>query len=243
MISDALATPPESAGPTGPTTHILVRVWLPDRPGALGLVASRIGSVGGDIVGVDVLESGDGVAVDEFAVELQDVALLELMAREIEQVEGASIEEFRVVGTFPDARTDALESAARLCEAGSVDDLHKTLLEHVRREFLADWTALLLDDRIRTTGDHLPSADLLHALAAGTAASPLVADGTTGPDDLAVAELPGHGATLMVGRDGRPFRRRERVQLLALTRIADRAWTLLAPPVAAQMSEPTNRSS
>ena len=38
---------------------MLVRVWLPDRPGALGLVASRIGSVGADIVGVDVVERGD----------------------------------------------------------------------------------------------------------------------------------------------------------------------------------------
>ena len=31
-----------------------MRVWLPDRPGALGLVASRIGAIGGDIVGIDV---------------------------------------------------------------------------------------------------------------------------------------------------------------------------------------------
>jgi len=38
-----------------PATHVLVRVWLPDRPGALGLVASRIGAVDGDIVGIDVL--------------------------------------------------------------------------------------------------------------------------------------------------------------------------------------------
>ena len=36
-----------------------------------------------------------------------------------------------------------------------------------------------------------------------------------------------HGATLMVGRDGHPFRRRERAQLIALAGIADRAWTLL----------------
>src|SRR5437870_468376 len=119
------------------TAHVLVRVWLPDRPGALGLVASRIGSVGGDIVGVDVLERGDGVAVDEFAVELDQLALLELMAREIEQVDGASIEEFRVVRTFPDPRLDALESAARLCEAPSVPALRETLLEHLRCEFLA----------------------------------------------------------------------------------------------------------
>lgn len=29
----------------------VVRVWMPDRPGALGQVASRIGAVGGDVVG------------------------------------------------------------------------------------------------------------------------------------------------------------------------------------------------
>jgi hypothetical protein len=69
---------------------------------------------------------------------------------------------------------------------------------------------------------------MLTALAAGTSASPKVADGTTGPEDLAVARLPGHEATLLVGREGHPFRRRERFQLLALTRIADRSWSLLA---------------
>ena len=39
--------------------NFVVRVWLPDRPGALGLVASRIGAIGGDIVGVDVLERSE----------------------------------------------------------------------------------------------------------------------------------------------------------------------------------------
>jgi len=213
---------------TDPTTHVLVRVWLPDRPGALGLVASRIGSVGGDIVGIDVLERGEGVAVDEFAVELTDLDLLELMAREIEQVDGASVEEFRVVRTFPDPRVDALESAAVLCETQSVPELHEVLLAHTLRELLADWTALLHeDDVIGACGDRRPTPELLRALAAGTAASPLVADGTTGPEDLAVAALPLHDATLLVGREGRPFRRRERVQLLSLVRIADRTWALL----------------
>ena len=36
----------------------VVRVWVPDRPGALGAVASRIGAVRGDLVGVDILERG-----------------------------------------------------------------------------------------------------------------------------------------------------------------------------------------
>ena len=34
----------------------VVRIWLPDRPGALGAVASRIGAVRGDLIGVDILE-------------------------------------------------------------------------------------------------------------------------------------------------------------------------------------------
>ncbi len=37
-------------GPTAWTTFV-VRVWLPDRPGALGQVASRIGAVHGDVIG------------------------------------------------------------------------------------------------------------------------------------------------------------------------------------------------
>jgi hypothetical protein len=68
---------------------------------------------------------------------------------------------------------------------------------------------------------------VLEALDSGTAASPLVAGGTTGPDDLAVATLGTRGVTLLVGRDGHPFRRRERAQLLALAGIADRAWVML----------------
>jgi hypothetical protein len=209
--------------------HVLVRVWLPDRPGALGLVASRVGAVDGDIVGIDVLERGETVAVDEFAVELADVDLLELMVREIEEVDGVSVEEVRVVGTFPDPRLDALESAADLCAAGSVAELHDGLVGQTCREFLASWSALL--DRseavVARVGATPPPDQMLRALAAGTAASPLVADGTTGPDDLAVARLDGHQSTLLVGRDGHPFRRRERAQLRAVAHIADRTWTLL----------------
>jgi hypothetical protein len=209
-------------------THVLVRVWLPDRPGALGLVAARIGSVGGDIVGVDVLERSEGIAVDEFAVVLPNLDVLELLAREIEQVDGTSVEQFRVVGAFPDTRLDALESAAVLTEASSIEALAGTLVGHLRREFLADWCVLLVDGTVAAqSGDRAPTVEFLSALAAGTAASPKVADGTTGPEDLMVAQLPAHEATVLTGRGGQTFRRRERVQLLALARIADRAWTLL----------------
>ena len=45
----------------------VVRVWVPDRPGALGAIASRIGAVRGDLIGVDILERGGGRAIDELA--------------------------------------------------------------------------------------------------------------------------------------------------------------------------------
>ena len=76
----------------------VVRIALPDRPGALGLVASRIGAVGGDIVAINILEREDGRAVDEFVVEIgQD--LIELLQSEIHEVDGVSILEIRAADT------------------------------------------------------------------------------------------------------------------------------------------------
>jgi hypothetical protein len=208
--------------------HVLVRIWLPDRPGALGLVASRIGSVRGDIVGVDVLERGTDIAVDEFAVNLPDADLVPTLVREVEEVDGVSVEEVRVVNHFPDARLDALESAAALCATTSVEKLHAVLVSQTRREFLADWTALVNGASVLARdGDDLPSGEVLEALVTGTSASTLVSGGVTGPDDLAVASFARHDAALLLGRAGHPLRRRERAQLLALVRIADRAWELL----------------
>ena len=200
----------------------VVRVWLPDRPGALGLVASRIGAIGGDIVGVDVLERSEHVAVDEFAVMLPDGDLVKLLVREIEEVDGASVEECRAVERFPDARLDALESVEQLCAARTTDELLQQLVAAVRDEFAADWTTVARGtERLACAGGEVPAGSVLEALAAGTAASPAVAAGDAGPDDLAIAPLPAHGAVLMVGRGGYPFRRRERRQLLAIARIAE----------------------
>jgi hypothetical protein len=194
----------------------------------LGLVASRIGAVRGDIVGVDVLEQGTDVAVDEFAVDLPDVDLVPTLVREVEEVDSVSIEEVRVVSHFPDARLDALASAAALCAATTVEELHEVLVSQTRREFLANWSALVNGSRVLArAGDDAPSGEVLEALVAGTSASTLVSDGVTGPDDLAVASFAGHDAALLLGRAGHPLRRRERGQLLALVGIADRAWELL----------------
>lgn len=193
---------------------VLVRVWLPDRPGALGLVASRIGAVRGDIVGIDVLERGDGLVIDEFAVRLSDPEVLSVLVREVDEVDGVAVEEVRFVDHFPDPRLDALDSATALCEATTPEALAEHLVALVRAEFVADWSALAQGGRsIAQAGD-----------APDPPAAPAVGDERP---DHASSALPRHDAVLHLGRDGHPFRDRERAQLAALARVADRVWQLL----------------
>jgi ACT domain-containing protein len=76
----------------------VVRIALPDRPGALGLVASRIGAVGGDIVAINILEREDGRVVDEFVVEIGQ-ELIDLLQSEIHEVDGVAVLEIRAADT------------------------------------------------------------------------------------------------------------------------------------------------
>lgn len=209
---------PESSG----ELRIVVRVSIPDRPGALGLVASRIGALGADIVGIDVLERTPTVAVDEFAILLPRGDLETLLVREIEQVDGASVEECREVGEFPDARTDALVSAERLCTAPDRAFLLQELADDLREEFAADWTAVLRAGRlIARSGTSVP--DESEVIAAGRSAPDLMtaSAGPVAPADLAAAPIPGIDALLVTSRSGHPFRVRELRQLLALASITD----------------------
>ena len=68
---------------------------------------------------------------------------LDLLVREIEEVDGASVEEVRIVDHFPDPRLDALESAQHAVRGGVVEALHRSPRRaRPAREFLADWSAL-----------------------------------------------------------------------------------------------------
>ncbi len=76
------------------SVHVVVAVSLPDRPGALGAVASRIGAVGGDIADVVVASRSRGFADDVFHVDLPIAAdgldLVGLVLDEISQVDGVT---------------------------------------------------------------------------------------------------------------------------------------------------------
>lgn len=204
-------------------TYVL-RIWLPDRPGALGQVASRIGAVRGEIVGIDILERGAGRAIDELAVELPDGSLTDLLVAEVQQVDGVDVEEIRpVADALHDPRLDALETAAILVGAQDADELAEATVVHARRVIGAAWAAMVNLDQGEVVAEagEIPPVPWLLAFVAGSQASARVTAGESGADDLVWSPLPASGLALVLGRDGHAFRARERRQVAALARIAD----------------------
>lgn len=212
----------------------VVRVWVPDRPGALGAVASRIGAVRGDLVGVDILERGAGRAIDELVVDLPQASLLNLMVSEMNEVDGVDVEDVRQVPAPADPRLDALETAAYLVERQGPTELLEALVAHAVRDFEADWAAVVdpsAPKPLASTGATPPEA-WLFAFVRGAHAS-VVPDGVgaASPSDVAWADMSVACLVAVLGRDGRPFRTRERRQLSALVRIADNRWVELVAGV------------
>ncbi|MDT7806017.1 MAG: hypothetical protein QOI78_9450 [Actinomycetota bacterium] len=73
----------------------LIRVLLPDSPGTLGAVATALGTVGADILSVDVVERGTGLAVDDLVVELPSGRLPDALITAAESVEGVEVDAVR----------------------------------------------------------------------------------------------------------------------------------------------------
>lgn len=201
-----------------------MRVWLPDRAGALGQVASGIGSVGGEIVGIDILERGAGRAIDELAVELPEGCTAAHLLAGIRSVDGVDIEDLRRVdGITHDPRADALETAAIIVGATDRAGLLESVVVHGRRVLGGEWAAVLRigDGEVLATDGEAPGSVWLRAFVAGSRSSAQVASGASGPEDIVWSPLPGAGLALVVGRSSTPYRARERREVAALARIAD----------------------
>jgi hypothetical protein len=205
----------------------VIRMWLPDRPGALGQVASRIGAVRGDVVGIDILERDGGQAVDELVVELPDGEHLELLVDEVRQVDGVAVEEVRpIADALHDPRLDALEAAAQLVGADDVEGLLSAVVVHARRVVGARWVAVVdIEDRgdgVLAADDAAPSAAWLEAYLAGSRAAEGVTRGRgRHASDVVWAPMANAGLALVLGREGMPYRSRERCQVAALARVVD----------------------
>ena len=199
---------------------LVVRVWLPDRPGALGQVASRIGAVHGDVTAIDILERGGGRVIDELVVSLPATTSDDLLAKEIAAVDGVSVEHIRPVDSErPDSATAILTLAARLAGVTSPARL-AALIDGLVVAVDADWAVALRGGELIHHRGNPPESGWLLAFLEGSehldAAHPSVPLG-----DMVWARLPRSGIVIAAGRAGRPVHERERSRVGLLAVIAD----------------------
>jgi hypothetical protein len=217
----------------------LVRIELPDRPGALGAVASRIGAVRGDVISIEIIRRQDGRALDEFVLELADAELVPLLLSEIAEVDGvAVVTVYPVAAGVTDQRLDAYETATAILGERAPHGVLSALAARTRHELDASWVAVIdgEDHMVIASSGQPPAAPWLSAHIRATTRPP------AGPDDLGTPGVPGgdpggdiawvHLAawdlTLVVGRPAWPFGVRDRSRLRSLARLADARWVDLS---------------
>ena len=212
----------------------VLRVWLPDRPGALGAVASRIGAVKGDVVGIEILETGEGQAVDELVVQLPDATLVDLLVSEVRQVDGVQVEEVRSVGPEGhDPRRATLETAGKLVEACDRRALLEVARDVAPRSLSAAWVAVmdLESGPLLVGGERAPSQSWLAAFVHGSSTAAALQESGRGADlggnDVIWSTMPDVGLAVVAGRDNIAWRTRERHELDALARIVALRWAEL----------------
>jgi hypothetical protein len=211
----------------------VLRVWLPDRPGALGAVASRIGAVRGDVVGIEILEIGSGQAVDELVVQLPNATLVDLLVSEVRQVDGVHVEEVRPLGPEGhDPRRATLETAAMLVEASDRAGILKVACEQAPRSLSAAWVAVVDLEAGATlaAGERAPSQEWLAAFVHGASTAASLGGADAGSSDVVWAPVAGVGLGIVAGRDRIAWRERERGELEALARIVALRWAELPDP-------------
>ena len=209
---------------------VLLRVWVPDRPGALGAVASRVGAVGGDVIGIDILERGAGRAIDELWVELTSTDQIPLLIAEVGEVDGVDVEDCRVVNT--PRRSPALfsfQGALGLLEESDPAVITQRLADLAVDVCAAEGGVVIH----RTSGTSDETSDVVYsgiepaeaqwlvAFARGIAAQTATDIDVSAFPDLAVGVLARSGLLLAVSRRGLTLRAKERDIVSALAAAAD----------------------
>jgi hypothetical protein len=209
-----------------------LRLVVPDRPGILGAVATALGEAGVDIVSLDVLERGQGVAVDDVVVELPRDRLPDSLITAAQSVPGVTVETLRPFAGPLDTHRELelLESLAGAAE----DTSAKLLAAELPRVFRSGWAVVLSATRdggweVAAASEAAPAFDGLTLPWMPLTGPRLISSEEEWmPErwrEMAVEMMAtpygGPGCAVVVGRSGGPaFRRSELLRLAHLTGIA-----------------------
>jgi ACT domain len=218
----------------------LLRLVVPDRPGTLGAVATALGTVGADIVSLDVLERADGFAVDDVVVDLPADRLPDSLITAVSTVPGVAVESLRPFSGSLDTHRelDLLDALARAAEGTTA----KLLAAELPRVFHCGWSVVL--DRAGAAWEVVAASEAAPSFErVALPWMPLTAPRLLPSEDdwlperwremaieMMAAPYGGPGCAVVLGRSGGPaFRRSELLRLAHLTGIATTVASL--PPV------------
>jgi hypothetical protein len=115
----------------------LLRVELPDVPGSLGALATAIGSAGGDIEAIEIVErSGDGIALDDVLLELPPSTLPDKIVSACQRLDGVRVKWISRYAAGASLRMD-LEAVEAL--TANPKRAYEELVDVVPATFRGDW--------------------------------------------------------------------------------------------------------
>ncbi|MGV0625257.1 amino acid-binding protein [Mycolicibacter minnesotensis] len=120
----------------------LLRVELDDRPGSLGSLAVGLGSVGADILSLDVVDRGRGSAIDDLVVELPHGSMPDVLITAAERLPGVRVHSVRPHTGLLDAHRE-LELIDHVAAAGDRTAKLQKLADEAPRVLRVSWCTVL----------------------------------------------------------------------------------------------------
>ncbi|HEY1840062.1 MAG TPA: amino acid-binding protein [Mycobacterium sp.] len=120
----------------------LLRVQLADRPGSLGSLAVALGSVGADILSLDVVERGPDYAIDDLVVELPPGGMPDTLITAAEALQGVRVDSLRPHTGLLDAHRE-LALIDHVAAAGRTAAKLKVLVDETPQVLRVGWCMVL----------------------------------------------------------------------------------------------------
>ncbi|CAN5537885.1 amino acid-binding protein [soil metagenome] len=193
----------------------LLRVQLDDRPGSLGSLAVALGSVGADILSLDVVERVSGYAIDDLVVDLPHGSMPDMIITAAEKLTGVRVDSIRPHTGLLEAHRE-LELIDHIAAADGKLTKLQVLADEAPRVLRVSWcTVVRLTDagleRIagshgspETLADSAPWLPLEHAVELDATADWVPQSWRDMDTTLAVAPLTDPHTAVMLGRPGGP---------------------------------------
>jgi hypothetical protein len=120
----------------------LLRVQLADQPGSLGSLAVALGSVGADILSLDVVDRRAGYAIDDIVVELPPRAMPDTLITAAEALGGVRVDSLRPHTGLLEAHRE-LELIDHVAAAGDTAAKLKVLVDEAPQVLRVGWCNVL----------------------------------------------------------------------------------------------------